>query len=426
MPDTGSNIIIDISGNTANMATDFASTGVGITNAHVPINKIAFGDENTSTRVSASDPLPVTIQSNQELVGVTGDVGITGFVQIINPFETPTGVTNNFIKVASTTDGGLIGVTGYVQGRSGGFPVPVSGTVNVSNATGLGVFGISGATAIAITGGRRLNHSEDSVRIENSVIGGSGGRTILAATDSIKVFGSDATPYVPVVLAKDRSGSTAGFSGDALKVAITNASINATVNVSSTHGVTNDSVGSALKVQGLSGGEAVTIRGENGGAVPIIASTTLPVTFSGTQTVGLDPVLDVLQQDGYVGTRLNTISQNTQDISQIRTDISSGNVKVTVAESEQPSTLYSLTVTVDRTASAIGSASLTFRTGVKVKASMDNTDTVLIGNAGLTITSGAGFPLEPGESCFLNVSSPALVYAKAEGKGTQKIHYIGS
>ena len=75
MPDTGSNIIIDISGNTANMATDFASTGVGITNAHVPINKIAFGDENTSTRVSASDPLPVTIQSNQELVGVTGDVG---------------------------------------------------------------------------------------------------------------------------------------------------------------------------------------------------------------------------------------------------------------------------------------------------------------------------------------------------------------
>ena len=108
------------------------------------------------------------------------------------------------------------------------------------------------------------------------------------------------------------------------------------------------------------------------------------------------------------------------------TDISCGNVKVTVAESEQPSTLYSLTVTVVRTASAIGSASLTFRTGVKVKASMDNTDTVLIGNAGLTITSGTGFPLEPGESCFLIVSSPALVYPKAEGKGTQKIHYIGS
>lgn len=429
MPDTGSNIIIDISGNTANMATDFASTGVGITNAHVPINKIAFGDENTSTRVSASDPLPVTIQSNQELVGVSGDVGITGFVQIINPFETPTGVTNNFIKVASTTDGGLIGVTGYVQGRSGGFPVPVSGTVNVSNTTGLAVFGLdgTGATAIAITGGRRLHSSTDSVEIRNSIIGVSGGRTILAATDSIKVFGSDATPYVPVVLAKDRSGSTAGFSGDALKVAITNASINATVNVSSTHGVTNDSVGSALKVQGLSGGEAVTIRGENGGSVPVIASTTLPVSFSGTQTVDLDPVLNVLQQGGYAGIRLNTISQNTQDISQIRTDINSGNVKVTVAESEQPSTLYSLTVTVNRTAAQIApNVTVTFKTGVKIKASMDNTDTVLIGNAGLTVTPGAGFPLEPGESCFLNIDSISQVYAKAEGKGTQKLHYIGS
>ena len=40
MPDTGSNIIIDISGNTANMATEFASSGSGITNAHVPIQKI--------------------------------------------------------------------------------------------------------------------------------------------------------------------------------------------------------------------------------------------------------------------------------------------------------------------------------------------------------------------------------------------------
>ena len=78
MPDTGSNIIIDITGNTANMATDFASSGSGITNAHVPIQKIAFGDDTVTNRVSSSNPLPITIQSYQSNVGISGDVGITG------------------------------------------------------------------------------------------------------------------------------------------------------------------------------------------------------------------------------------------------------------------------------------------------------------------------------------------------------------
>ena len=78
MPDTGSNITIDISGNTAEMATDFASSGVNVTGAHVPIQKLAFGDSTVSKRVSSSNPLPITIQSyhlveqniNQEAKGV--------------------------------------------------------------------------------------------------------------------------------------------------------------------------------------------------------------------------------------------------------------------------------------------------------------------------------------------------------------------
>lgn len=429
MPDTGSNIVIDISGNTANMATDFASSGTGITNAHVTIQKIAFGDDTTSTRVSSSNPLPITIQSNQELVGVSGDVGITGYVKIVNPFETiPTGVTNNYIKVAGTATGGNIGVTGTIQGVSGGFPVPVSGTVNVSNNTGLAVFGMSGATAIAVTGGRRLNHSEDSVRIENSVIGVSGGRTILAATDSIRVFGSDETPYVPVVLSTDRTGSTAGFSGDALKVAVTNTSFTATVNVSATTGVTNDAAGNGLMVQGMSGGEPLMVKGEYGGAIPVTSLSSLPVSFSGTQTIDDTNIVNSLESSSKpLITNLSGINQDTDSIPLIRNDLNSGNVKVKVSETEQPGTLISGAVTVNRTASTlVPNGPPSFKTGVKIKASMDNTDTVLIGNLGLTITDDAGFPLEPGESCFLNVNNIGLVYAKAEGKGTQKIHFIGS
>ena len=427
MPDTGSNIIIDISGNTANMATDFASSGVGITNSHVPIQKIAFGDETVSTRVSASTPLPITIQSNQELVGVSGSVGITGNTKIVVPFEpVPTGLTNNFIKVAGTSTGGFIGVTGTIEGISGGFPVPVSGTVNVSNATGLGVFGISGATAIAITGGRRLNHSEDSVRIENSVIGVSGGRTILAATDSIKVFGSDATPYVPVVLSKDRTGSTAGFSGDALKVAVTNTSFTATVNVSATTGVTNDSAGNALKVQGLSGGEPLMIKGENGGAVNVVATSSLPVSFSGTQTINDTNIVNALESSTKpLITNLSSISQDTSSIKLIRNDLNSGNVSVKVSETEQPTAIRSGSKSIGLSATQIIGSGGAVKVGVKVKASLDNTDTVLIGNFRLVNGESAGYPLEPGESCFLNVNDIGLIYARSSS-GKQTIHYIGS
>ena len=116
MPDTGSNIIIDISGNTANMATDFAAAGVGITNAHVPIQKLAFGDDTVTKRVSSSEPLPITIQSNQERVGVSGDVGITGFVQVGNYGEIPVqgstfALIRNFVKVAGSTSGDPVGVS---------------------------------------------------------------------------------------------------------------------------------------------------------------------------------------------------------------------------------------------------------------------------------------------------------------------------
>lgn len=427
MPDTVSNIIIDISGNTANMATDFASSGVGITAAHVPIQKIAFGDETVSTRVSSNNPLPITIQSNQELVGVSGSVGITGNATIVVPFEPePTGITNNFIKVAGTSTGGNVGITGTIQGISGGFPVPVSGTVNVSNATGLGVFGVDGLTAVSITGGRRLNHADDSVRIENSVIGVSGGRTILAATDSIKVFGSDATPYVPVVLAKDRTGSTAGFSGDALKVAVTNTSFTATVNVSATTGVTNDSPGNALKVQGLSGGEPLMIKGENGGAVNVTATSSLPVSFSGTQTINDTNIVNALESSTKpLITNLSSINQDTSSISLIRNDLNSGNVSVKVSETEQPTAIRSGSKSVGLNATQIIGSGGAVKVGVKVKASLDNTDSVLIGNFRLVNGESAGYPLEPGESCFLNVNDIGLIYARSSS-GKQTIHYLGS
>ena len=99
------------------------------------------------------------------------------------------------------------------------------------------------------------------------------------------MFGSDASQYIPAILYRSTAGATAGFSGDALKVSVVDSTINATVNVSSTHGVTNDSVDNALRIQGLTGGEPVLIKGENGGAVPITTSSAITVTQSGTVTI---------------------------------------------------------------------------------------------------------------------------------------------
>ena len=432
MPDTGSNIVIDISGNTANMATDFALAAVGMRNAHVPIQKIAFGNNTANNRVSSSDPLPITIQSYQTNVGISGDVGISGNAVVVNAFETdPTGVTNNWLKVAGSVTGGDIGITGTIQGIAGGYPIGVTGTVAIDEQTGIPVHGISGqdgftgtAAPILATGGRHLTSATDTVTVTGTV-NATGGRNILAATDSIKVFGSDASQYIPAILYSSTSGSTAGFSGDALKVSIVDASIAITASVQTTHGVTNDSVDNALRIQGLTGGEPVLIKGENGGAVPITTTSALTVTQSGTVTIDDTNITTSLESSSKpVVSNLTSIKSNTNSIPGIRTDLASGNVQVKVLESVQPSSLSAGTRSANTTASQLVT-NVEVKSGVSIKSSVDNTDIILVGSFTLTQGDKNGYPLEPGESCFLNVNNVGLVYCKSV-RGTQTVHYLGS
>mgnify|MGYP003111530657 CR=1 FL=1 len=439
MPDTGSNIIIDISGNTANMATDFAAAGVGITNAHVPIQKLAFGDDTVTKRVSSSEPLPITIQSNQERVGVSGDVGITGFVQVGNYGEIPVqgstfALIRNFVKVAGSTSGDPVGVTGHIQGVAGGFPVGISGNVAINETSGMPVKGISGTDGLTgdmapvrVTGGRRLHYTTDSIRIDNTTIGISGGRTILAATDSIKTFGSDGGNKVKTVLFASEDGASAGFSGDALKVAVTNTAFSATVNVSSTHGVTN-AAEPPLRIQGFTAGsqhDPVIIRGENDGSVPVVASTSIPVTFNETITIDDANIVNALEgKDKPLITNLNGIKLNSDQIPLIRNDLSAGNFKVTVVQTEQPEVITSGTKTISTVAAQLLTTAA-LSEGVRVKASIDNTDTILIGGFKLVNDSAAGFPLEPGESCYLNIDNIGKIYCRSN-TGRQQVSYLGS
>ncbi len=441
MPDTGSNIIIDISGNTANMATDFALSGVGMTSAHVPIQKIAFGDNTATTRVSSSDPLPITIQSYQSLTGVTGEVGITGAVAIGNVGEIANhgstyDLIRNFIKVAGSTSGDPVGITGHIQGMTSGIPVGVTGTISIrENTEGMFVRGLSGTDGfsgtfapIRITCGRHFSHLTDSIEVTGSVVA-SGGRTILSATDSIKVFGSDGEKTIKSVLYRSIDGGTAGFSGDALRVAVTNigAGITFALNVASTHGVTN-AAEPPLRIQGFtagSGHDPVIVRGQYDGAVRVTAPSALPVSFSGDMDINDTDLINSLESSSKpLITNLSNISTNSDSIPLIRNDLSTGNFKVTVSESAQPEALVSGSRTVSTVAGQlVKNAAL--KSGIKVKASMDNTDSILVGGFRLANDSSAGYMLEPGDSCYLNIDNAGKIYIRSVS-GSQQVYYIGS
>ena len=82
-------------------------------------------------------------------MGVSGDVGITGGVAIGNFGELPTqggthDLIRNFVKVAGDTMCGPVGITGHIQGLSNGIPVGVTGTISISESSGMPVRGISG------------------------------------------------------------------------------------------------------------------------------------------------------------------------------------------------------------------------------------------------------------------------------------------
>ena len=206
MPDTGSNIIVQTVGNTANLATDFGTSGVNLADAHIPLQKMAFGNSGAAIRVSASDPLPITVSSSAVAIVISGNVGNSGEFGVGN-------YNNQYLKVAGSTAGA--GVT-------------VQGTVSVT----------AGSEGIRVTGGiiSGLNSTRDAVGV----------------TGTVSLIDIDGTTGAAVKL---YSGLTAiGVSGDALKVSIVSAGLTVNATVSATTGITNATATSSIRVEGQTGG----------------------------------------------------------------------------------------------------------------------------------------------------------------------------
>ena len=440
MPYTASNVPLEIYGNTATFATDYGPSGTGLTAAHVSITKLVFGDQDTATRVSSADPLPVQINgSTGSAVEVTGDIRGTGDFYVRNSLIS--GNTAIYLAVAGTTSGGLVGVTGYIQGTSGGHPVGISGNVNVNNlavpikgitedwyigfggSTGSGIS--AGIYPVMVTGGRKLSSSVDSVTVSGTV-GITGGRFLSSGTDTVAVRGYDGgTKVWTRLFAGD--GTTLGHSGDALNVNLVNSGVTFTLNVAATIGVTN-STEPPLKIQGYTGsnGIPVTVRGENNGAVEVTSTAALNVSVGNEVSIDDSAILVKLGTTGDIYSRLTDIKTNTSGISTIADDIRNGNASVKVSQITRPSTFTAGSTRISATSGAVKlGTNVILRAGVTIKASSNNSDVVYVGSTTLTRSNDNGYPLDPGESVFLEVGNLNTIYVKSSS-GTQTIHYISS
>ena len=414
MPYTADNIEITIASGTAVIATDYGTSGAaGFSAAHAQIAKLAWGDENSTYRVTESYPTPVKIYgSTGSAISVTGTVSGTGnfFIR---------GVTGSPIVVIGSTfpSDAKVGVTGTIQGISGGVPVGVTGYVAILN--NIGIFGVSGATAVGITGGRRLSSSTDSVTVYGNV-GISGGFQLAAVDDSVSVYGPGGATFVETNL--NVSGFAIGRSGDALKVAVTNTGFTFSVSLSSTIGVTNDVANNALRVQGRSGGTPLTIQGSlAGGAVEIGAYSAVPVGVSGSVTIDDTDILAGIEE---LKTNIDAVATNaayTLDILNL-VNASGAGAKVQVASTSRPARFQHGQRTLTTSPVILGTDQL--KVGITLKSPATNTVDIYIGNS-LAVSTTTGYILSPGEIIFLEVSTLGSVFLRS-ASGTATLAYIGS
>ena len=295
----------------------------------------------------------------------------------------------------------------------------------------IGIYGISGATAIAITGGRYLNNTTDSVKSISYLTGLSLTTGLVGSTtDSVRIFGSSGEKYIPTVL-NYVSGNTlygVGMSGDAIKVSIQNAGFTFTVNLSTSIGVTNGSE-SPLKIQGGTAGDnPVLIKYYNNSSVPVTISSAIQTEITNLGTTFTDKLQSIISElKGSTG-NVTAIRNNTDIISTINDKLSTNGISVKVTEVSKPTRIQNdRKVFTSTSVSALTTSGLKLKSGVNLKAPAVNTSTVYVGSDTIISNKDAAYPLEPGESLFIECSTTDLIYCYCLIDPTkQKLIYIGS
>jgi hypothetical protein len=325
-PYYGSNYIVLNSGGTAAILADGVYDPTQGITTYVQYFKASFGVSGAYTPVTSSSPLPVTIAT-----GLTATVsGFTGTITI--------------------------------QGTPSGTAVPVSGSVVVSGITSAPVYVQTAPNCrVEITGGQRLNKS----------------------TDSISVFGPSGNTWIYANLV-NASGNAIGTTSNPMQVSFSGVTI--TTNLSATIGVTNDSAGNGLRIQGMTGGLSVAVTVGN--------------------TVGINDTAILASMAG-ISNQLGTLNSQILSIAGVvPTGITAGRITATTAYGQ------------------LDAGGYTCSNGVNVKSSTSNTDIIYLNSSGIS-ASGIGYELDPGQAFFIKVNNTNKVYIKAKS-GSQIISFLAS
>jgi hypothetical protein len=419
MADTDRDLTIDVSGNTASIATDYLFVnGISAYAAHIQLAKMVWGTSAEAFRVSQSTPLPVNIYSTNPsaVLGVSGTV--SGTLNVIN-----SGTTGNYVYIRGST-GYQLPVTGNIQGITNGVPVGVTGTLSIKQPVIVGGAGSAGITVnpVAVTGGRYISSSTDSISVTGSV-SVSGGRVLNAVTDTVSVLGSDLGGKVLTRL-YDSSGVTLNSTSNALNVYLTNAGFTATVNVGASVGVFNYN-NIPLVVAGTTSGGAIVVKGENGDAIEVTATTPLDVNVTNDIDIDDTAIVNALTlESNPLISRLTDIKTNTSFISSLKTDVTNGNLRAKISEITRPSKVASGSISVTPSTTQVRT-NTPLQVGITLKANSTNTAIVFVGGASLITNPTDGYPLEAGESIYIECNNANLLYARSS-EGTQRLSFIGS
>ena len=430
--DTNNNIIITTYEGIATLGTDYNTSGISA-DLHLPLSKMMWGDADVSNRVSSQYPMPVNVMSFNGNSGASWQMGVTGSVYGLGTF-TVGNTSNNplYIVGVSGSTYSPVQINGTIQGITNGILVGITtGPISFSNSS-IGIYGISGATAITITGGRYLTHSTDSITSISYITGLSLTTGLVGFTnDSVRIFGSSFEKYIPVVL-NYLDGNTlygVGMSGDSIKVSLTNAGFTFTVDLTTSIGVTNGSE-SPLKIQGqggLTGDNPILIKYYNSGTVPVSVSSVIQtemVTVGSTYNNQIQSIVTALT--GTTG-NVQSIRNNTNLISTINDKLSTNGISVKVTEIAKPNRVYNGVYPFTTSLNVIRLTDNRLSSGINLKAPSTNTSTVYVGNDIIISTKEAAYPLEPGESVFIECNNTNLIYCYTIIDPTkQKLIYMGS
>jgi hypothetical protein len=327
-PYYGSNYLGLNTGATAFIGADPIYDAGGSYTYYVQYYKTVFGASGAFNAVSASNPFPVTVTN-----GLTATIaGITGTVTI--------------------------------QGTPSGTAVPVSGSVVVTGIT---------ASPVPV-------YTPPGCRVEVT-----GGRYLNKLTDNVSVFGPSGNTWIYSNMV-NASGVAIGTTANPMQVSFSGITI--TANIAATVGVTNDSAGNGLRIQGMSGGTNVPVQIQN--------------------TVTIDDT-DILSGMTAIYTQVVSLNSNLSAI---------GAARPSSFKTGRASSTFSSVTQVD-------SSGFTCQNGINIKALSTNTDFIYIGNTGAFTGSSTGYALDPGDETFLSLVNTNKVWVVA-ASGTQTITYMAS